>query len=65
MHHLSDIQKRLCELSGVRLSVDFKIAIAESTKPLKPIKAEDRLQYLTEKNPLLTKLRQTLDLDIE
>ena len=50
MHHLSDIQKRLCELSGVRLSVDFKIAIAESTKPLKPIKAEDRLQYLTEKN---------------
>lgn len=65
MHHLSDIQKRLCELSGVRLSVDFQIAIAESTKPLKPIKAEDRLQYLTEKNPLLTKLRQTLDLDIE
>ena len=65
IHHLSDIQKRLCELSGVRLAVDFKVEIAESTKPLKPIKAEDRLQYLTEKNPLLTKLRQTLDLDIE
>ncbi len=65
MHHLAEIQKRLCELYGAQLAIEFKVEIAASTKPLKPIKAEDRLQYLTEKNPLLTKLRQTLDLDIE
>lgn len=65
MHHLTEIQKRLCELYGAQLNIEFKVEIAASTKPLKPIKAEDRLQYLTEKNPLLTKLRQTLDLDIE
>ena len=65
MHHLTEIQKRLCELYGAQLNIEFKVEIAASTKPLKPIKAEDRLQYLTEKNPLRTKRRQTLDLDIE
>ena len=34
-------------------------------KGLKPIKVEDRLRYLTDKNPLLTKLRKELELDVE
>ena len=55
MNNLTDIRKRLGELSGVRTPVDFEVVV----------KVEDRLRYLSQKNPLIGKLRQALDLDIE
>ena len=61
MNNLTDIRKRLGELSGVRTPVDFEVVI----EGLKPVKVEDRLRYLSQKNPLIGKLRQALDLDIE
>ena len=64
-NHLTDIRKRLCDLGDIRSAVEFKVAISESKAGLKPIKVEDRLRYLTEKNPLVTRLRRDLDLDIE
>ena len=39
--------------------------IEASREGLKPVKVEDRLRYLLQKNPLIGKLRQALDLDIE
>ena len=62
---LLDIRKRLGELSGVRTPVDFEVVIEASREGLKPVKVEDRLRYLLQKNPLIGKLRQALDLDIE
>ena len=64
-NHLTDIRKRLCDLGDVRSAIEFQIEISENKAGLKPIKVEDRLRYLTEKNPLVTKLRRDLDLDIE
>ena len=65
MNNLTDIRKRLGELSGVRTPVDFEVVIEASREGLKPVKVEDRLRYLLQKNPLIGKLRQALDLDIE
>ena len=65
MNNLTDIRKRLGELSGVRTPVDFEVVIEASREGLKPVKVEDRLRYLSQKNPLIGKLRQALDLDIE
>ena len=65
MNNLTDIRKRLGELSGVRIPVDFEVVIEASREGLKPVKVEDRLRYLSQKNPLIGKLRQALDLDIE
>ena len=65
MNNLTDIRKRLGELSGVRTPVDFEVVIEASREGLKPDKVEDRLRYLLQKNPLIGKLRQALDLDIE
>lgn len=65
MNNLTDIRKRLGELSGVQTPVDFEVVIEASREGLKPVKVEDRLRYLLQKNPLIGKLRQALDLDIE
>ena len=59
MHSLAEMKYRLGELSGLR------VPIKANPKGLKPIKVEDRLRYLTDKNPLLTKLRKELELDVE
>ena len=64
-NHLTDIRKRLCDLGDVRSTIEFQVEISENKTGLKPIKVEDRLRYLTEKNPLVAKLRRDLDLDIE
>ena len=60
-----DSRKRLCDLGDVRSAIEFQVEISENKTGLKPIKVEDRLRYLTEKNPLVAKLRRDLDLDIE
>ena len=65
MHSLSEMKMRLAEISGLHVPIDFEVKITSDTKGLKPIKVEDRLRYLTQKNPLLTTLRQKLELDVE
>ncbi len=65
MHSLSEMKMRLSELSGLQVPIEFDVKIAADPKGLKPIKVEDRLRYLTQKNPLLTTLRQQLELDVE
>lgn len=65
MHSLAEMKYRLGELSGLRVPIEFNVTIKANPKGLKPIKVEDRLRYLTDKNPLLTKLRKELELDVE
>ena len=60
-----ELKYRLGELSGLRVPIEFNVTIKANPKGLKPIKVEDRLRYLTDKNPLLTKLRKELELDVE
>lgn len=62
---LTDIQRRLLELSGVRIQLKFDITVHADTAGLKPMKIEDRMRHLTEKNPLLNELRSALNLDTE
>ena len=57
MHSLAEMK--------YRLPIEFNVTIKANPKGLKPIKVEDRLRYLTDKNPLLTKLRKELELDVE
>jgi len=64
-HHLTDIQKRLCELSFSKTPVAVRVVVTEDKSGLRPVKVEDRLRFLTQKNPLVTRLRQSLDLDVE
>ncbi|MCC8088336.1 MAG: DNA polymerase III subunit gamma/tau [Rikenellaceae bacterium] len=60
-----DLKKRLSELGSYRGTVEFHIEIKEDNRPMRPIKAEDKLKYLSEINPQLNDLRKALNLDIE
>ena len=37
----------------------------EQIRAARPIKLEDRVRYMTEKNPLVAELRKALDLEVE
>ncbi|MDE6624464.1 MAG: DNA polymerase III subunit gamma/tau [Alistipes sp.] len=56
---------RIAELAGVRGMLELEIRVDEQIRAARPIKLEDRIKYITEKNPLVTELRKALDLDIE
>ena len=62
---LTALKSRLGELSDVHVPIQIQVNIKASTTGLKPIKVEDRLRYLTEKNPVLNRLRKELELDVE
>lgn len=65
MRNLPEMQKHLSELSRIHVPIQFEIKIEADTAGLKPVRVEDRLRFLTEKNPLLSLLRKELDLDVE
>ena len=50
---------RIAELAGIEGMIELEIRAA------RPIKLEDRVRYITEKNPLVAELRKALDLEVE
>ena len=48
----------------IRIAVPSE-ALREEIRAARPIKLEDRVKYMTEKNPLLAELRRALDLEVE
>ncbi len=65
-HHKSAVLHLLAETAGVNGSIDLEIVrpVIEYRAP-KPIRVEDRMAYLAEKNPLVAKLRKALELELE
>ncbi len=55
----------IARMAGIEGTLELDVAINEAIRAARPIKLEDRIRYLTEKNPLLTELRQTLDMEVE
>lgn len=55
----------VARLSGVEGVIELDVAINEEIRAARPIKLEDRVRYLSEKNPLLVELRQALDMEVE
>jgi len=56
---------RFAEIAGVQGSIELEVTVNEAIRAARPIKLEDRIRYMTEKNPLLTELRKALDLEVE
>ncbi|MDE6445779.1 MAG: DNA polymerase III subunit gamma/tau [Alistipes sp.] len=56
---------RIAELAGVMGVIDLRVTVNEAICASRPIKPEDKLKFLTEKNPLVTELRKVLDLEME
>ncbi len=65
-HHKTAVLHLLAETAGVNGSIDLEIVRPEvEYRAPKPIRVEDRMAYLAEKNPLVAKLRKALELELE
>ena len=53
---------RIAEVNGM---IELDVQIDAEVRAERPIKLEDRVRHLTEKNPLFTELRQLLDMEVE
>ena len=52
-------------LAGVTGKIELEVTVDEQIRAARPIKLEDRVKHITEKNPLVAELRKALDLEIE
>lgn len=56
---------RIAELGNVQGMIKMEVTVNELIRAARPIKLEDRVKYITEKNPLVAELRKALDLEVE
>ena len=56
---------RIAELAGISGVIELEVIVNEEIRAARPIKLEDRVKYMTEKNPLIVELRRALDLEVE
>ena len=56
---------RIAELAGIEGMIELEVKVNEEIRAARPIKLEDRVRYITEKNPLVAELRKALDLEVE
>ena len=56
---------RIAELAGIEGMIELEVIVNEEIRAVRPIKLEDRVRYITEKNPLVAELRKSLDLEVE
>ena len=56
---------RIAEIAGTDGALEMEIAVDEEIRAAKPIKLEDRVKFITDKNPTVNELRKALDLEFE
>jgi len=56
---------RIAELAGINGMLDLRITVNEEIRAARPIKLEDRMKHLLDRNPQLAELRKALDLEAE
>ena len=56
---------RIAQMAGITGRIELEVTVDEQIRAKRPIRLEDRLKYLTEKNPQLAELRRALDLEVE
>ena len=65
LRNQTEILSLLIEVAALNGTAKLEVTVVEEVTGLKPIRVEDRLKFLTEKNPLLATLRKEMDLDVE
>lgn len=56
---------QFAKIAGVNGKIELEITVNERIRAARPIKLEDRVKHITEKNPLVNELRKALDLEVE
>ncbi|MCD8073315.1 MAG: hypothetical protein LUE10_09210, partial [Alistipes sp.] len=65
MRNRTEILTLLADTASVNGYIELAVEVKEDSGPKLPVRVEDKLRYLTRKNPNLNLLRQKLEMDIE
>ena len=61
----TELLMQIQTLAGITGRIDLDVAVDDEVRKARPIKLEDRVRYISEKNPLVTEFRKALDLELE
>ncbi len=61
----TEVLLAIARTAGVDGSLELEVKVNEQIRASRPIKLEDRIKYMTEKNPLLIELKKALDMEWE
>jgi DNA polymerase-3 subunit gamma/tau len=64
-HSATEILRKIADVSGVNGAMEFEIEVAEEVRKMRPIKLEDRMAHIEQKNPMYLELKKALDLEVE
>ncbi len=65
LRNKTEILTNIVETAGVKGLITLSVTVDEQVKAARPIKLEDRVRFLTDKNPMVNELRRALDMEIE
>ena len=65
MRSKTELLLAIARTAGVTGSLELEVKVNEQVRATRPIKLEDRIQHMTEKNPLLLELKKELDMEYE
>ncbi|MFI3265654.1 MAG: DNA polymerase III subunit gamma/tau [Rikenellaceae bacterium] len=60
-----EILGSIAKLGGVSAPIELKVEVSQTTTKTRPIKVEDKIKFLVDKNPDLLLFKQALNLDVE
>lgn len=65
MHSSSEMLLRIAGIAGVDGTLELDIAVSADNRKMRPIRLEDRIKHMENKNPLYAELKKALDLEVE
>ena len=64
-HSSIELLTNIARIAGVNGALEFAITVAVDNRPMRPIKLEDRIRHIEQKNPIVNELKKALDLEIQ
>ena len=65
MRSKTEVLLIIARTAGITGSLELEVKVNEQIKVARPIKLEDRIKHMTEKNPLVLELKKELDMEYE
>ena len=65
LRNKTDLLLHIAQMAGVQGLIELAVAVNEVARATRPIKLEDRIRHMHEKNPLVAELCEALKLEVE
>ena len=59
-----ELLTNIAAISGVTGTLAFDIKVVADNRPMRPVKLEDRIRHIEQKNPLVAELKKALDMEV-